>query len=310
MQSGVLVLDKPEGPSSAQVVERVKKILGARKVGHLGTLDPFASGLLPMGVEEGTKIAGILLAAHKSYAGVITLGIETETQDKTGKVVNARSVAPVNKARLESLRAAFTGNLHQVPPMYSALKRSGVRLYELARRGESVPREAREITVERLELWQVSEAEIGFKVVCSKGTYIRTLAADMGEFLGCGAHLKSLRRLSCGSLTLDQAVSLVELEHLKSKEEVPLIPLSDALNHLPKMTVNSESSARLRMGQQEILGSLAPARQGETLARIADEQGVLVALVQWVDEESRMGWRLARVFGSESRAQDGVAGYS
>ncbi|MGH7844998.1 MAG: tRNA pseudouridine(55) synthase TruB [Candidatus Binatia bacterium] len=309
MQSGVLVLDKPEGPSSAQVVERVKKILGARKVGHLGTLDPFASGLLPMGIEEGTKIAGILLAARKSYAGVMVLGIETDTQDKTGKVVNARPVAPVNKARLEDLRAAFTGSLHQIPPMYSALKRSGVRLYELARRGESVPRGAREITVERLELWQVSEAEIGFEVRCSKGTYIRTLAADMGEFLGCGAHLRSLRRLSCGSLTLDQAVSLADLEQL-SREEVPLIPLSAALSHLPKMTVNSDSSIRLRMGQQEILAGLAPPRQGETLARIADEQGVLVALVRWADEENRVGWRLARIFSSGARAQDGVAGYS
>ena len=309
MQSGVLALDKPEGPSSAQVVERVKKILGARKVGHLGTLDPFASGLLPMGVEEGTKIAGILLAAGKSYAGVMTLGIETETQDKTDKVVNVRPVSPVSEPRLQSLRAAFTGNLHQIPPMYSALKRSGMRLYELARRGESVPRAAREITVERLELWQVSEAEIGFEVVCSKGTYIRTLAADMGEFLGCGAHLKSLRRLACGALTLDQAVSLVELEQLKSKEEVPLISLSDALSHLPKITVNAESSARLRMGQQEILASLAPPRHDESLARLADEQGDLVALVRWADEENRVGWRLARVFKPEVAAQDGFAGY-
>ena len=306
MQSGVLVLDKPEGPSSTQAVERVKKILGARKVGHLGTLDPFASGLLPMGIEEGTKIAGVLLAARKSYAGVMALGIETETQDKTGKVVNARPVAPLNRAQLESLRAAFTGKLHQIPPMYSALKRSGVRLYELARRGESVPREAREITVERLELWQVSETEIGFEAVCSKGTYIRTLAADMGEFLGCGAHLKSLRRLSCGSLTLDQAVSLAELEQLKRKEDVPLIPLSAALSHLPKMTVNSESSTRLRMGRQEILASLGPPRQGETMARLVDEQGFLVALAHWSGEENRGAWRLARVFGPEVRAQDGM----
>jgi tRNA pseudouridine55 synthase len=299
VQSGVLILDKPEGPSSAQAVHSVKKILGARKVGHLGTLDPFASGVLPMGVNEGTKIAGVLLAAQKHYEGVIGLGTATETQDRAGGIVSVRPVPPLNRQLLEDLQAAFTGNLRQIPPMYSALKQNGVRLYELARRGESVPRQAREITVQRLDLRQIDETEIAFQVVCSKGTYVRTLAADMGEFLGCGAHLKTLRRLACGSLTLDRAVSLDELERLEEQKQVALIPLSDALGHLPKVCVDAETSARVRMGQQEVLAELMPPQHGETVARLVDEQGALVALVHLTGAGGQIDWRLLRVFKSE-----------
>ncbi|HWP57676.1 MAG TPA: tRNA pseudouridine(55) synthase TruB [Candidatus Acidoferrales bacterium] len=297
MQSGILAIDKPEGPSSARVVERVKRILGARKVGHLGTLDPFASGLLPMGVNEGTKIAQFLLAAEKSYAGAIALGIETDTQDRTGKVLRVRPPTPLTPAVLEELRAAFTGNLRQTPPMYSALKRAGVRLYELARRGEWVAREVREVTVKSLRLWQIGESEIGFEVACSKGTYVRTLAANMGEYLGCGAHLKFLRRLSCGSLTLDQAVSLEELEQCRAKGAVPLIPLNEALRHLPAFAVAPAALERVRKGRQEALAGLPPADH-QRIARLLDERGELAALIEWRAGEGRPGWRLMRVFGA------------
>jgi len=298
MESGILLIDKPEGPSSAQVVQKVKAILGAKKVGHLGTLDPFASGLLPLGINEGTKIADIFLTAHKSYSGVIALGVKTDTQDSTGKVWDVRPVPPLRNRELEQLQGAFTGALLQTPPMYSALKKSGVRLYQLARKGQEVPRAAREVMIEKLRIWGVGPAELGFEVTCSKGTYIRTLAADMGEFLGCGAHLRSLRRLSCGHLTLAQAVPLAQVSRLKEGGKIPLLSLSHALDHLRPILLESRLLLRLRMGQQEVLVELGRPREGEKMVRLVDSGDNLVALAAWAGEAARGGWRLLRVFAS------------
>jgi tRNA pseudouridine55 synthase len=262
--SGILLVDKPEGPTSAQVVARVKAILKAKKVGHLGTLDPFASGLLPLGINEGTKIAQLFLTAQKSYAGRITLGVETDTQDPTGKVLEVRRVPPLDEKRTRELEQAFTGALSQTPPMFSALKKEGVRLYRLARQGQNVDRLPRQIQVEQLRLWILSAAELGFEVTCSKGTYVRALAADMGTFLGCGAHLKSLRRLSCGHFTLDQAVSVADIEAMNERGNVPLISLSQALEHLRPFHRQDSLLSRLRKGQQEELADLGLPREAST----------------------------------------------
>ena len=169
------------------MVHRVKTILGAKKVGHLGTLDPFASGLLLIGVNEGTKIADIFLSGAKSYVGVMVLGMDRFAR-LYRQVIETRSVPPVGGAELTMLESKFTGDLTQVPPMFSALKKDGVRLYQLARQGKEIPREARAIRIKALTLRQLSETEIEFEVICSRGTYVRTLAADMGTELGCGAH--------------------------------------------------------------------------------------------------------------------------
>jgi len=298
MDSGILLVDKPEGPSSAQVVQRVKNILGAKKVGHLGTLDPFASGLLPLGINDGTKIADLFLSAQKSYSGVVALGVETDTQDSTGKVLAVRDIPSLSEEEIENLQKAFTGTLTQTPPMYSALKKGGVRLYKLARRGQNVPRPPREIRIEQLRLWRLGPAEVGMEVTCSKGTYIRTLAADMGKFLGCGAHLKSLKRLSCGHLTLEQAVSLDTIEMLKDQGKIPLIPLNQALKFLREFRLESHLLPKLKMGQQEMLLGLPAPGEGEKMVRLLDSHGSLVALAHWVDGGSNGRWRLFRVFGS------------
>src|SRR5215813_8727535 len=192
-QSGLLLVDKPAGPSSAHVVSRVKKVLGAKKVGHLGTLDPFASGLLLLGINEGTKIADIFLRTFKSYHGVMVLGVETDSQDATGNILTVRPAPAVGDNELMALENKFTGDLQQVPPMFSALKKDGVRLYRLARQGKEVPREPRPIRIDALRIDQINEWELKFEVTCSRGTYVRTLAADMGSRLGCGAYLKTLR---------------------------------------------------------------------------------------------------------------------
>jgi tRNA pseudouridine55 synthase len=189
--SGLLLVDKPAGPSSAQVVHRIKVLLGAKKVGHLGTLDPFASGLLLLGINEGTKIADLFLRASKSYRGIMVLGVETDSQDATGKILQVRPVPSIAVAELRTLEQQFLGDLQQVPPMFSALKRQGVPLYRLARQGKEVPRDPRAIRIEELQLNPLTGDEIELELTCSRGTYVRTLVADMGKFLGCGAHLQA-----------------------------------------------------------------------------------------------------------------------
>jgi tRNA pseudouridine55 synthase len=292
IRSGILLIDKPEGPSSAQVVHKVKICLGATKVGHLGTLDPFASGLLLLGINEGTKIADVFLGACKRYRGVMALGMATDSQDATGNPVEIRPVPALHQARLDALAAQFTGTLEQIPPMFSALKRDGVPLYRLARQGREVPRAARRIRVDALRLTQLSATEIELDVACSSGTYVRTLAADMGAALQCGAHLKSLRRLSCGLLTVDKAMSLEALQKSRALTSDAFLSLARALDHLPSICWDQRWIARVRMGQQEVLTQLDRPEGTEKLLCIMDRKRNLVALAQWSDA----GWRIARVF--------------
>jgi tRNA pseudouridine55 synthase len=293
--SGLLLVDKPAGPSSAQVVHKIKVLLGAKKVGHLGTLDPFASGLLLLGINEGTKIADLFLRASKSYRGIMVLGVETDSQDATGKILQVRPVPSIAAAELRNLEQQFLGDLQQVPPMFSALKRQGVPLYRLARQGKEVPREPRAIRIEKLQLNPLTGDEIELELTCSRGTYVRTLVADMGKFLGCGAHLKTLRRMACGHLTVDQSMTLNELERLDSKE-VRLLALEKALEPLQAIIWDNRLVSRLRLGQQEVLKDLDKPVGGEKLARILGPRGSLVALVEWIEEIPRGRWRLIRVF--------------
>jgi tRNA pseudouridine55 synthase len=295
-QSGILLIDKPEGPSSAQVVYQVKKSLGAKKVGHLGTLDPFASGLLLIGINEGTKVADIFLGGIKSYRAVMTLGVETDTQDRTGTVVAEQAVPRIGTPELRALEKKFTGALQQVPPMFSALKKDGVRLYRLARQGKEVPREPRNIRIDALKLKKLNDCEIEFDVTCSRGTYVRTLAADMGKELGCGAHLKTLRRTACDHLAVDQAIDLETLKARAATDRLPLLSLSAALAQLRAVNWQSPLVARLRLGQQAVLGQIGKRLGDEEFVRILDSRGGLAALAKWHDDIPGGRWRLSRVF--------------
>ena len=297
VSSGILLVDKPEGPTSARVVAAAKRITGARKIGHLGTLDPFASGLLPLAVNEGTKAAKYFLDADKGYAGALTLGAETDTQDRTGEVVSRGEPPPLGRRELESLRREFSGELEQVPPMYSALKRDGARLYELARKGLEVSREARRVRVDIVRLEQAGPAELEFELTCSKGTYVRTLAADIGRFLGCGAHLDRLRRVTSGPFHIAGAVSLDDLEGVGDADAVPLVPLNDALGHLSRAIVDTEAVERLRKGLQGPLMGVAPPSAPETVRRVLDTDGRLVALIGW--QPAAEAWRILRVFNDQ-----------
>ncbi|MDE0354187.1 MAG: tRNA pseudouridine(55) synthase TruB [Deltaproteobacteria bacterium] len=294
VRSGILLVDKPEGPSSARVVAAAKRITGARKVGHLGTLDPFASGLLPLAVNEGTKIAQYFLDADKGYSGVITLGAETDTQDRTGNFLSRREPPRLGPAEMEFLRREFSGSLQQVPPMYSALKKDGSRLYELARKGLEVEREPRPVRIDITRLEQVGHAELEFELTCSKGTYVRTLAADIGRTLGCGAYLSRLRRVASGGFRIADAALLDDLEALEDGDAVPLVPLNDALAHLDCAVLGAEAADRLRRGIQGALAEVAEPAAAETTRRVVDPEGHLVALIGW--EKAAEAWRLLRVF--------------
>ncbi len=250
MPSGILLIDKPAGLTSFQVVRRVRRLLGVKKIGHLGTLDPFATGLLPLCIGEATKLVPFLMPETKTYRAWVKLGEETDTQDATGQVV-ARSEAFPEPDQVYEAAAAFVGEIEQVPPMYSAVHHQGKRLYELARQGKVVEgRQARRVTIYRLEVEEMAGREVTMTVACSSGTYIRTLAADLGAALGCGAHLGALRRLAVGPFRVEEAVTLEDLEEGSPEEVWPrIIPLAACLPGLRGITVGPEEAARLRHGR-------------------------------------------------------------
>ncbi len=287
---GILLVDKPEGLSSAGAIRVLKSRLGGAKVGHLGTLDPFASGLLPLCVGEATKVARYLLLERKEYAGTVRLGIETDTLDRTGETLATAAVPEVSAGRLAEVAARFVGRQHQVPPMYSALKRDGVPLYKLARRGLEVEREAREIEISRLELTPRDDERIDFALECSKGTYVRVLAADLGRALGTVAHLERLRRTAVGDFRVTDAHAP---EALAAMPALPLVAVRDALAGLRAFTLEVDALSQLRRGQQGALRRLPRGTTGDA-ALVIDDAGAVAALI----EVGPDGWRLARMLGA------------
>jgi tRNA pseudouridine55 synthase len=249
MTDGALLVDKPVGVSSNFVLQRVKKSLEARKAGHAGTLDPLASGLLIALFGEATKFAGLLLESEKEYAATLKLGETTSTGDAEGQILQSRPVA-VTAAEIEHTLGRFRGEIEQVPPMHSALKRDGVPLYKLARKGETVDREPRRVRILELELVDFKPPLVGLRVRCSKGTYVRTLAEDIGEALGTGAHLAGLRRTGSGRFRVEDAISPAALDAMAlPQRRARLLPVDSLLSQLPRVELDAASEARLRNGQ-------------------------------------------------------------
>ena len=209
---GVLLVDKAPRMTSHDVVAIVRRKLGIKKVGHCGTLDPLATGLLLVVIGRGTKIQDLLMAEDKEYVGAMTLGVETDSQDADGKVVATKPVPDLSRAQIEAAFAKFDGDFHQMPPMVSAIKKDGVALYKLARKGKVVEREPRFVHVFAHEVLGVRLPEIDFRVACSKGFYVRTYAHDIGNDLGCGAHLKNLRRTKSGRFDLSRSITVADLQ--------------------------------------------------------------------------------------------------
>lgn len=270
--SGILLLDKPAGLSSNAALGVAKRVLGIRKAGHTGTLDPMASGLLALCFGEATKVAGFLLDSDKAYLAEVCLGVVTETDDAEGEMVEQRPVAQLQDSDIESALAPLRGPLQQVPPMYSALKQGGERLYAKARRGETVERPARSVTIHELELLSFDGQRLRLGVHCSKGTYVRSLARDLGEALGCGAHLSALRRIRSAPFDVADAVDLETLRCMDREQARALLkPADQALLSLPAIQLDELAASRLLNGQR-LSGQSQP---GSGLVRVYGPQGFI-----------------------------------
>lgn len=257
--NGVLVLDKPVGLSSNQCLQRAKRLLKADKAGHTGALDPLASGVLPLCFGEATKVAQYLLESDKTYRTTILLGVKTASGDRDGDIVSKRDVPHFTLDTIEVVLQRFIGTITQQPSIYSALKQNGVPLYKLARAGKEIVPKFREIQIHTIELLRWQHPELELRVTCSKGSYIRTLAEDIGEALGCGAHVTALRREQAGPFVLAQAITLERLAELTGEgKELPsgiLLPVDLPLQHLPSLQLNEAEMRRLRQGQVVMLPS-------------------------------------------------------
>lgn len=248
--NGLLLLDKPKGMTSNQALQQAKRLLQARKAGHTGSLDPIATGLLPLCFGEATKLSRFMLEADKRYYAVIRLGVATTTFDADGAVVEERRVE-VDRRRLQSAIGEFQGEIEQIPPMFSAIKRGGRPLYALARAGQEVERAPRRVLIREIVLRAFEDDRVALEIVCSKGTYVRTLAHDLGGRLGCGAHLAELRRLAVGALTLDRAVTLEALAAVPDgiARATYLVPVDEVVGAIPDVRLTSLATHYLLRGQ-------------------------------------------------------------
>ena len=279
---GVLLLDKPYAMTSNAALQSCRRLLNAQKAGHTGTLDPLASGLLALTFGEATKFSADLLHADKTYVAGIKLGQKTTTGDLEGEFIQTRPVS-VGREEIEAVLERFRGDILQVPPMFSALKRDGKTLYDLAREGVSIEREPRAVRIEKLEILSFEEELLTVEVTCSKGTYIRVLAEDIGEALGCGAHLASLRRTAVGSLRIEDSVTMTALESMQQEQRLKeLKPLDALMQTLAAVHLSENDCVRFCHGQRLALGLAASPRvrvygpEGKMVgtARI-NERGVL-----------------------------------
>lgn len=286
LADAVLVIDKPTGLTSFDVVRAVRRATGVRRVGHGGTLDPLASGVLPICLGEATKLAQFLLGADKEYEVTVRLGVETDTDDADGRATVTRDAHGIGEAAVREALAPFRGAIEQVPPVYSALKREGKALYAHARAGAPILAGSRSVVVHALELTRFDGPEaIGLRVHCSKGTYIRSIARDLGRALGVGAHVTTLRRTRSGPFSLAEARPLPEVLLAISERresDLPSVTLVSALRHLPRRTVAPELASDLRIGRRIAWKSLngGSADLGDTPVCVVDAAGELVTVAE------------------------------
>ena len=307
---GLLNLNKPAGPTSMDMVRQIKRLTGVRKTGHGGTLDPIASGVLPICLGQATRLMSYLVDSTKVYEARLRLGVATDTFDSTGAVTGTADPSGVTREAFEAAMEDFRGPLLQVPPMYSALKKGGERLYELARAGVDVEREPRPVEVMRLELKDWAHPEATIEVECGRGLYVRSLAHDLGQALGCGAHLTGLVRLRAGPFSVDDAVTLEELEDAATagRWQGLLSPLDAVVQHLPAAVVSPALASSVRQGRRVALGMWGGASaQPQGPCRLYTTDGRLVALASYKRD---MGlWQPTLVFDSASQGAEAADGY-
>ncbi len=302
--SGILNLDKPAGITSHDVVDAVRRIVGQRKVGHAGTLDPMATGVLLICLGQATRVAEYLMVGRKKYRATVELGMTTDTYDAEGEIVHSGGRTDFSRSEIEAALAAFEGQVEQVPPMYSALKQEGTPLHRLARQGKTVERPPRPVEIYRLELLDWTPPSLILEVSCSSGTYVRSLAHDLGQELGSGAYLAALVRLSSGRFRLEETVSLERLEEAfqHGQEERYLMPLDEALLDWPALILGSDDAQRVIHGQA-IAVDCAPAsyEQAETGCRAYGPDGDFLAILTF---QPKLGqWQPKKVFVSQSHQE-------
>lgn len=307
MKDGVLVLDKPEGKSSTEIVEWVKRRLRVRKAGHGGTLDPFATGVLPICLGRGTKIAQFILAGDKEYEGRFELGVETETYDLTGEVLARHPVPELKLEDIQRVFDRFVGVIEQRPPAYSAAKLHGRPLYKYAREGLKVEKPPKKVEILEFEALNYEPPYVWFRIYCGKGTYIRSLIHEVGQVIGCGATLASLRRLRKGPFTLEQALTIEECEQLFKERHLEgrIIPVSQALSFIPALTVSPELARQIRHGRPlalTVLGNMirfqkVPRKPRVPWLRLVTMDGSLVAVLEYPEALDGPGnAKMIRVF--------------
>ncbi len=285
--SGIVLLDKPIGITSNRALQIVKRLYNASKAGHTGSLDPLATGLLPLCLGEATKVSGFLLDADKRYLATLKLGIKTRSADAEGEVIETRAVEHYSATEIESVLAHFIGVIEQVPPMHSALKVNGQPLYKLAHQGKEIERKPRRVSIYDIELLRHEGDEMDISVHCSKGTYIRTLAEDIGEQLGCGAHLSALRRTHSGPFDIADSVSLEQLQQIQQEEEGSfealdglLVPAEKALDDWPTVNLTENAAYYLCRGQ----AVMVPKAPTEGLVRLFSEEKGFLGIGEILDD--------------------------
>lgn len=271
--NGIVILDKAEGLSSNEALQEVKRIFNANKAGHTGSLDPLATGVLPLCLGEATKVSQFLLDSDKRYLAKIKLGARTDSGDKAGSVIESCTDFSVSKRDIEKALVNFRGEIEQLPPMHSALKVNGVPLYKMARKGLEIEREKRKVTIYEISLLSFADNIVELDVFCSKGTYIRTIADDLGQALGCGAHIVELRRTRAGVFGLEQSIEANALEALKAEKGLEaidkfLIPMDQAIAELPEVKLPSVTASHVKNGQAVIVRHLPE----EGLVRLYEEE--------------------------------------
>ena len=274
---GIVLLDKPVGRSSNHALQDVKRLFSARKAGHTGSLDPFATGMLPLCFGEATKTAGFMLDSDKEYLATARLGITTSTGDVEGDVIQDESVPDLDAAAIRDVMDGFQGEIDQVPPMYSALKHKGQPLYKLAREGKEVERKARRVTIHELALEAWESPHLTFRVRCSKGTYVRTLAEDLAKALGSCAHLVSLRRVSVSPFETADMVTMEQLSAAREEDRLEelLIPIDAGLTEWPKIEITSGQAKRFSNGNPVIVDSSEAG-----LARVYEQDGKILGIAE------------------------------
>jgi tRNA pseudouridine55 synthase len=282
---GLLLVDKPERITSLGVVKEVKRQLGVKKAGHIGTLDPFATGVLPIAINEGTKLVPFLSEEPKDYEAVMKLGEETTTDDLTGKIVSEKPWEGVTPEKIHDVFQTFLGKIQQLPPMFSAIKVQGKPLYRLARKGIEIERKYKEVQIFSIQIDEMDLPQISFRVSCSKGTYIRTIGRDIGRKIGCGAHLLRLRRVRSGPFAIERAIPWDRLNELSKAENLRswLIPLKEALPHLPELIGDARLAKKIRFGREMVVRDLSSQvlqgiKKGQWLKMSTPEEGLIAIL--------------------------------